>query len=341
MNLYPTNVSAIHIELTDKCQASCPMCARNYMGGAERPFVGKHEILLDDFKKWFNPDFLSRIKNFYACGNYGDPIIAKDCLEIFDWVKTHTTDARLSIHTNGSARTPGWWRDLAKIINGTSDVTFGIDGYKDSHALYRRGTSWDKIIENATEFISAGGNAKIDTLVFKHNEHEIEQFREEMLALGFSQVNIKYTGRFYNMDKFPVYDANGNYEYDLLPSSVNPTQHINIDQISKNIDLWRDTVAASEIEPKCIKKQEIYVDSRGTVYPCCWIGSDMIEEHIEAKIQLHTLRNKFVDNSVANFKSFNQLNLKNIDINTILSNSDIWNFLDTTKPWTCVKNCTK
>ena len=37
--MYPSTIDAIHIELTDKCQAACPMCARNYNGGIERPFI--------------------------------------------------------------------------------------------------------------------------------------------------------------------------------------------------------------------------------------------------------------------------------------------------------------
>jgi hypothetical protein len=37
-------ITDLHIELTDKCQASCPMCGRNKNGGVERPFVGQHEV---------------------------------------------------------------------------------------------------------------------------------------------------------------------------------------------------------------------------------------------------------------------------------------------------------
>jgi MoaA/NifB/PqqE/SkfB family radical SAM enzyme len=340
MHLYPKNVTDIHIELTDKCQASCPMCARNYLGGKERPFVGKNEITLEKFKEWFTPEFLSQINNFYACGNYGDPIIAKDCLEIFKYVRENTnSSARLSIHTNGSARTTQWWAELAKVLEGPHDVTFGIDGYKESHVLYRRGTNWDKIIENATAFINAGGIAKIDTLVFEHNQHEIESFKKDMLNLGFSDINVKYTGRFYNMDKFPVYNANGKHEYDLKPANANPVQYVNIDEIGRNINVWKNIVDANQIEPKCISRREIYVDARGTVYPCCWIGGDLVEEPIEVKIQLHNLRNQFVYNSKLNFNGFTNLNLNIKSMDLILAD-DAWNFIDK-KPWTCIKNCKK
>jgi MoaA/NifB/PqqE/SkfB family radical SAM enzyme len=338
MNKYPHNVTDIHIELTDKCQASCPMCAINYMGGKERPYVGQHEINIDDFKNWFSPEFLKNISNFYACGNYGDPIIAKDCLEIFDYVRSNT-DARLSIHTNGSARNKQWWTKLAHSMKGNHDVTFGIDGFKDSHVLYRKGTDWDKIIENADAFINAGGYAKIDTLVFEHNQDEIERFKEEMLNMGFKHVNIKYTSRFYNMEKYPVYDNDGNHLYDLKPASENQVvQFIKLDEISNNIKIWEDHVELKTINPKCITKKEIYIDARGSVLPCCWVGSDMIEEPLAVSMSIHDLRNRFVDNTKNNFKEFTNLNLYKMTIDEILAGNQ-WDFLKNNKPWTCVKNC--
>jgi MoaA/NifB/PqqE/SkfB family radical SAM enzyme len=340
-NSYPKNVTDLHIELTDKCQASCPMCARNYNGGVERPFVGKHDISLEDFKSWFSPEFLSSIKNFYACGNYGDPIIAKDCLEIFQYVRQHT-DGRLSIHTNGSARTVKWWENLAKAMSGHHEVTFGIDGFAESHVLYRRGTDWNKIIENATAFINAGGVATVDCLVFKHNEHEIEEFTAEMLKIGFKSVNIKSTGRFYDMEKFPVLSTTRETEYYLEPVERQDYKKINflkLADLSNDIKLWQDIVDQTEILPKCIQKKEIYVDARGTVYPCCWIGSDMIEQPLAVSLPIHDLRNKFVENTKSTFKNFNDLNLNLTTITEIL-NSDAWNVLNSNeKPWTCSKNC--
>jgi MoaA/NifB/PqqE/SkfB family radical SAM enzyme len=338
--MYPNNITDIHIELTDKCQASCPMCARNYSGGAERPFVGKNDISLDDFKSWFSPEFLKNIKNFYACGNYGDPIIAKDCLEIFQYVREHT-DGRLSIHTNGSARTIKWWENLAKAMSGNHEVTFGIDGFAESHVLYRRGTDWNKIIENAKAFINAGGVATVDCLVFKHNETEIEEFTTEMLKIGFKSVNVKSTGRFYDMEKFPVLSTTGETEYYLEPVERQEYKKINflkLNDISNNIKIWEDEVSSSSISPKCIQKNEIYIDARGTVYPCCWVGSDMIEQPLEVAMPIHDLRNKMVKNSKHHFKKFNELNLNSVSINSILS-SDSWDLMSDGTPWACVKNC--
>ena len=216
---YPKHITDVHIELTDKCQASCPMCARNHNGGMERSFVGKRDIALETFKHWFPESWLAQLENFFACGNYGDPIIARDCLEIFEYVRHANPTARLAIHTNGSARSVQWWERLAKVLAGPHEVVFAVDGYAESHVLYRKGTNWNSIMENAQAFMEAGGIASIDCLVFEHNQHEMEAFREDMLKRGFKKVNIKPTSRFYDMAEFPVHDTSGNVQYTLKPAT--------------------------------------------------------------------------------------------------------------------------
>ena len=140
------DIKTVHIELTDKCQAHCPMCARNYHGGAPRPFIRNGDISIEQFKEWFSPNFLSQIDNFYSCGNYGDPAFAKDCLEIYAYVRECNPNTRLAIHTNGGMRNPQWWSKLAQAIGtqSNSEVIFAVDGFKGKHELYRKNTNFDK-----------------------------------------------------------------------------------------------------------------------------------------------------------------------------------------------------
>ena len=144
-----SDIKTVHIELTDKCQAQCPMCARNFHGGALRPFIKGGDISINDFKQWFPKNFLAQLENFYSCGNYGDPAFAKDCLEIYEYVRNANDTTRLSLHTNGGMRNKDWWHRLAKTIGtqANSEVVFAIDGFKGKHELYRRNTNFDKIIE--------------------------------------------------------------------------------------------------------------------------------------------------------------------------------------------------
>jgi MoaA/NifB/PqqE/SkfB family radical SAM enzyme len=318
------------------------MCARNYNGGIDRPFVGQHEITLERFKSWFGPEDLAHLKNFYACGNYGDPIIAQDCLEIFEYIRQHNSDVRLCIHTNGSARSKTWWSKLAHILGSNHEVTFGIDGFADSHVLYRRGTDWNKIIDNAQAFIGAGGYATIDSLVFKHNEHETKDFEQAMLDIGFAKINFKSTARFYDMTEFPVEDKTGNYEYSLYPAETKEFKKISIiklEQVAADIDKWESQVSMAKVTPRCINRKEIYIDARGDVLPCCWVGSDWVEQPIKEKLTIQQLRNKMINNTKDKFSKLKIFNLDNNKIKT----QDWSNLNDiitgVNKPWVCAKNC--
>ena len=342
MNLL-SEYRSIHIELTDKCQASCPMCARNHNGGQERPFVGQHEIFLEQFQQWFTVDDLKNIQHIYACGNYGDPIIARDCLEICRYIKESNKDIHLGIHTNGSARSITWWKELGQLLSNSShEVVFGIDGYADSHVLYRKGTDWYKIIENAKAFMSVGGRASIDTLIFEHNEAEMDQFRSEMFALGFDKINLKTTSRFYEMTEFPVQDKDGKFEYNIRPpvtDKFKKTVLIKLEEVAANLNNWNNNVSKTRVLPKCIERKEIYIDSRGNVLPCCWVGSDYVEEHLEEKLTIHKLRNKMVQDTKNKFSQLSTINL-----NTTKPCSENWSNLQEivtgqNKPWVCAKNC--
>ena len=98
----------------------------------------------------------------------GDPIISKDTLEIYQYLREVNPNISLAMHTNGSAREPAWWEKIAK---AKVKVTFGLDGLQDTNHYIGYSTNFDKIIKNAKAFIDAGGFAKWHMLVFEHNEH--------------------------------------------------------------------------------------------------------------------------------------------------------------------------
>ena len=57
MNLYNyEDIRVVHLELTERCQASCPMCDRNIKGGALNPNLRLHELKLADIQKILPPE---------------------------------------------------------------------------------------------------------------------------------------------------------------------------------------------------------------------------------------------------------------------------------------------
>ena len=246
----------VHFEVTSKCQARCPMCIRRINGGMLNPFIELNEVSLDTFKKWFPHQFIKQLNSFFMCGNYGDPIIARDSLQILQYIREQNPSIQLSMHTNGSARSKEWWKHLAST---DTRVVFGIDGLADTHSLYRIDTDFDKIIENAQEFINSGGHAEWNMLVFKHNEHQVEDCRILSRQLGFKNFQVKHTTRFQG-DSFPVLDDSGTVTHYLEAS----------DKTVEILQKVKFVKSRGDISCKASKWKQIYVSTSGNVTPCCW-----------------------------------------------------------------------
>lgn len=265
-------IREIHLELTSKCQASCPMCPRRINGGMLNPLFKLDEITLETFQRWFSKPFLLQLDSLFMCGNLGDPIIAKDCLEIIEYLKQVNPEIRLSMHTNGSARDTEWWTRLAK-----SDVrvVFGIDGLKDTHHLYRISTDWNKIIKNATDFIENGGYAEWHMLVFRHNEHQVDECRKISTEKGFKNFQTKHTTRF-EKGRFHVLDELGKTVNILYPTDRSLAM---MDKAKEYITAEKTSIAC-----KAQKKQQFYVSADGNVSPCCWLDFSWVLPKQETRI---------------------------------------------------------
>ena len=141
------NISGLHLELTTKCNACCPMCSRNFKGSLRKD-LKMGELSLEDCKKIMPPDFIKQLKLISVCGVYGDPIHAKDLLEILKYIYSCNQTVDIDIYTNGSVHDTSFWENLAEVVkpyNGT--VVFGIDGIGDVHSLHRCNTNYDTIIK--------------------------------------------------------------------------------------------------------------------------------------------------------------------------------------------------
>lgn len=305
------DIRTVHLEVTDSCNAACPMCARNINGGEDNPQLPNTELYINDIKKIFKPSFIQQLDRIYMCGNYGDPIAAKDTLQIFEYFRTNNKNVMLSLHTNGSAKKPEWWADLAKVLGRKGYVVFSIDGLEDTNHLYRQNTIWSKIMENAAAFIQAGGRARWDYIVFAHNEHQVEQAEELSKIMGFERFQFKKSARFFSnisgvtKEMHQASNRKGVYTT-LLQAPNNPKyRNIVIDQISEfakgdeTIKIIPSKVRDIEITPQIFHKDEnkkkaiekvwdnaiinckvaeeksIYISAEGIVQPCCWTAGQM------------------------------------------------------------------
>ena len=259
----------IHLEITNRCQASCPMCSRNIHGALENPLIKNQDWTITDFKQILTTEVLQQLKGFYLCGNFGDPIINNDLIDMCGYSRDINPNLYIRIHTNGGARNTDWWKKLAKALPPEHNVIFAIDGLADTHSLYRVGTDFNKVLENAKAFINAGGTAEWAFIKFKHNEHQLLAAEALAKEHGFARFTYKDSARFVATEQFPVYDAAGNTTRYLEPPTGSKINLITQDVI----DNYKDIVDASEIDCYVTQTKEIYIDAYKKIMPCCFLAS--------------------------------------------------------------------
>lgn len=336
-----SELKMLHIELTSRCQASCPMCARNYHGGIKNPNLPLNEISLDDFKNIVNDEVLTQIEYLYFCGNYGDPIISNNLINIVAYCKSKNNNVGIGIHTNGSARSTSWWKDLAKALPDNHCVHFALDGLEDTHHLYRQGTDFNKIIENASAFISAGGRAEWVFLSFKHNEHQISSAKEMAKSLGFEKFNHKATSRFLEKPWLDVLDETGNLLYKIEP----PSEHKITFVSPKIIKSYKKVTESAVIKCKIQKDKSLYIDAFKNLWPCCWLGAlPYIYSRLTDLIyQYQTEQTAVINELIESIGGYNAIDLTKHSIKDILENSawsNVWQeYWDKKKLATCAKTC--
>ncbi len=264
-----SNLESLHIELSSNCQAKCPMCARNHHGGMENPLLEVADIDLLLFKKIVPEEVLQQIHNITMCGNFGDPILNNDLIPIVRYISSTNPGIKIDIHTNGSARSVNWWKTLAEALPQNHLVQFGIDGLQGTHELYRIGTSFNKIIDNAKALIAAGGKARWNFITFKHNEHQLEEARALAQDIGFESFYEKQTSRFIGNPYFEVYDKQGTVTHKL----EQPTEQKLIFIDRKTVENYRQVIKSAVVDCEVERLNSVYIDALGYVWPCCFVGA--------------------------------------------------------------------
>jgi sulfatase maturation enzyme AslB (radical SAM superfamily) len=236
------DIKVLHLEPTDVCQAACSLCARE-----TDPLFDKkqqHHLSMQDILQVFDSEKIAQLEKMFMCGNYGDPAAGQHTLDIYKQFRQLNPDIVLGMNTNGALKNADWWHELGNIFNQPRDyVVFSIDGLEDTNHVYRKNVDWHKLMVNAQAYISAGGSAHWDMLVYQHNEHQVDQCEQLARDLGFSWFRAKVSKR-----KFT-------------------------DVLKPPVDWKLPTVVSTEIVCHALNEQSVYIDAQGRASPCCWLGS--------------------------------------------------------------------
>lgn len=279
-----SEIRQIHLEITERCNAACPMCMRNINGGPQNPHISGAELSLEDCKQIFLPEFIQQLESMSMCGNLGDPIVGKHTLEVYEYFREHNKNMWLGMNTNAGARTPEWWRDLAKVIGKKGTVIFSVDGLEDTNHIYRRGVQWHKVIENMQAFVEAGGRARWDFLVFAHNEHQVEAAKQLAQKIGVERFTAKKSSRFFSSYTAELNELHETVDRKGMPANAlqmpeNPdfqnSSFKKTEQLKEKYGTMQQYYDQAVIDCKVAKEKNLYVTAEGFVLPCCWTAGRM------------------------------------------------------------------
>jgi hypothetical protein len=236
------NIKVLHLESTDVCQAACPLCARE----TDSNFNKSKQHHLDMYKimKVFDADQIAELDKMFMCGNYGDPAAGKYTLNIYREFRKLNPDIVLGMNTNGGLQNTLWWHELGRTFNQSQDyVVFSIDGLESTNSTYRVNVNWAKLMANVEAYIAAGGSAHWDMLVYKHNQHQVDECEQLARDMGFKWFRAKVSKRGFT------------------------------DRLEAPIGWANPRVVGTKINCHALNEQSMFIDAQGRASPCCWLGS--------------------------------------------------------------------
>ena len=263
-NHYLTMPKVIQFELSSNCNANCIGCSRADPLDDLRlnPAIEKNKFLsIDIFKKIVNAKRFEHATEIQFCGSIDDPPMHPQFLEMLEYLVANTK-LHIIIHTNGSLRTPDYWAQMGKILQSHKHtVNFSIDGLSETNHIYRRGTNFEKIIENAVAYIEAGGLAQWQMVVFPWNAHQVEEAKEYSQSLGFSKFKERPDTCLDNMDldklhlRVKMEQTRSDWDWDRYVQSMSDQERHNGDIQCKS---GRDELA-------------YFIAHTGEMFPCCFL----------------------------------------------------------------------
>jgi len=292
---------SFHIEPTSKCTLECPLCDRTWFYEKFKKRL-LHEINIKNLVNFVGPN-----AEVFMCGNNGDPIYHSKFHELCQKLKDN--NCRITITTNGSAKSKAWWQKLNDILGRDDKIIFAIDGLEDTNHLYRKNAKW-KTIMTAIDVLQ-NRKCKINWkfLVFKHNQHQIYEAKKLSDKLNFDNFQIEQSDRWLG-------------KQDLMPDREYVDNYYKHQQ-----EVLINKEYTTDMKPYCmtnnVPSKDLYIDAEGDFYPCCWIG---------------TYRYKF--KNIFSPKQ-NKFNIKDSTLDGILENTEVKNFFESTKQFTSAHECCK
>ncbi len=186
---------AVSIEPGTACTLHCPECPTG-TGTLNRP---QGRISKKMFRKIIE-DMLPELTvlNLYL---QGEPMMHPDITEMIRFANEK------NIYTITSSNGQIFNREIAEkmVDNGLSEIYFSLDGVtQETYARYRKGGDIEKVKDSIQTLAEIKRKKRKNNplivaqfIVFRHNEHEVDEFRKLAKKLGADRAEIK-TAQFNN-----------------------------------------------------------------------------------------------------------------------------------------------
>jgi len=249
------NIIDIEFELSDVCNANCPLCARNYKNiKIENKFRPINEII-------YQLDYLlkdNNIKWIRLVGALSEPTLYPDFFKLIKEIKYRCIN--IEICTNGDTHDTTWWYELSTLLTQNDKVYFTICGStQEIHEVYRKNTKLENILNNIKSFQLGGLNIDYAQCIqFNYNQKDLNS--ERFLN------KIDFISNLYMTETYLKMDPN-NYNSDIVKTDIlDPIpnkDYKKLDSITKNFK-------KNKVKINCKAKEQnsIFISKDGEIYPC-------------------------------------------------------------------------
>jgi radical SAM protein with 4Fe4S-binding SPASM domain len=180
---------SLMVEPTNACNLRCPLCPTGRGAlGRETAFLP-----LDVFRQCI--DQLGPYLLDVNLANYGEPMLHRDLPRMIAYAKA--AGARVSVASNGQLLNEESSRKL--IESGLDRIYISFDGTDQAtYESYRVGGEFARVVQGVKTLLAARAElgrenprVELQFLVMKHNERQIDAFREVADSLGVDRRIIK------------------------------------------------------------------------------------------------------------------------------------------------------
>ena len=251
-------VKDTELELTNLCNAKCPLCYRN-----NKDYIAKspYQRPLNEVIEQLN--LFTNLESIKLVGTISEPTLYKDFFPLIDYLNSRNIE--IEICTNGDTHQPSWWRTLGKLLKKDDKVYFTICGStQELHEVYRKGTNLKRILENAQAFKECSGhkNDYAQLIRFNYNDKDFNDWDIINTVTNFS--NLYWTETFLAL---PI-ESYKNMTKDLYEKlKPHPKKYPLYKQIESNA---MKKASKQEHQPKCIAKEDStnQINLQGEILPC-------------------------------------------------------------------------